>query len=206
MWSSMLSTRTGWKVPAPTCSVTNAISTPFSRSFASSGSSKCRPAVGAATAPGFSLYTVWYSSRSASSSGRSMYGGSGIWPIALRISSTLRASSNATSNSASWRATMVALMLSSSPSSSSAPGFGALEARICARIRLSSSMRSTSTSILPPLALRPNRRAGITRVLLKTSRSPGLSLSSKSVKVPCVSAPVGPSNDSKRQLLRSGMG
>ena len=31
-------------------------------------------------------------------------GGSGIWPIALRISSTLRASSNATSNSASWRA------------------------------------------------------------------------------------------------------
>ena len=37
-------------------------------------------------------------------------------------------------------------------------------------------------------------------------RSPGLSLSSKSVKVPCVSAPVGPSSDSKRQLLRSGMG
>ena len=57
-----------------------------------------------------------------------------------------------------------------------------------------------------PLSLRPNRRAGITRVLLKTRRSPGLSLSSKSVKVPCVSAPVGPSSDSKRQLLRSGMG
>lgn len=46
----MVSTRTGWKVPAPTCSVTNAISIPFSRSAASSGSSKCSPAVGAATA------------------------------------------------------------------------------------------------------------------------------------------------------------
>ncbi|MOA31417.1 hypothetical protein D3C78_1525730 [compost metagenome] len=53
--SSMVSTRTGWKVPAPTCSVTKAISMPFSRSSASSGSSKCSPAVGAATAPGFSL-------------------------------------------------------------------------------------------------------------------------------------------------------
>ena len=42
--------------------------------------------------------------------------------------------------------------------------------------------------------------------IIKTRRSPGLSLSSKSVKVPCVSAPVGPSSDSKRQLLRSGMG
>ena len=41
------------------------------------------------------------------------------------------------------------------------------------RIRLSSSMRSTSTSILPPLALRPNRRAGITRVLLKPADRQG---------------------------------
>lgn len=137
---------------------------------------------------------------------RSIYGGSGIWPMLLRISSTERSSLNSTSNSAPWRAVIVALILSSSPSNSSAPGFGAFEARICARMRLSSSIRSTSTSILPPLALRPNRRAGITRVLLKTRRSPGLSLSSKSVKVPCVSAPVGPSSDSKRQLLRSGMG
>ncbi len=52
----------------------------------------------------------------------------------------------------------------------------------------------------------PKQTRRITRVLLKTRRSPGLSLSSKSVKVPCVSAPVGPSSDSKRQLLRSGIG
>jgi hypothetical protein len=53
------STRTGWNVPAPTCSVTNAVRTPFARNAASSVSSKCRPAVGAATAPGTRAYTVW---------------------------------------------------------------------------------------------------------------------------------------------------
>ncbi|MNC39299.1 hypothetical protein D3C75_879520 [compost metagenome] len=50
-WSSMRSTRTGWKVPAPTCRVTKAVSTPLARIAASSASSKCSPAVGAATAP-----------------------------------------------------------------------------------------------------------------------------------------------------------
>ena len=53
------STRTGWKVPAPTCRVTCPNSTPRSRSAASNGSSKCRPAVGAATAPTWRANTVW---------------------------------------------------------------------------------------------------------------------------------------------------
>lgn len=42
--------------------------------------------------------------------------------------------------------------------------------------------------------------------IVKDQQIARLSLSSRSVKVPCVSAPVGPSSDSKRQLLRSGMG
>ena len=43
----------GWKVPAPTCSVTKARSTPVSAAPRRYRASKCRPAVGAATAPGF---------------------------------------------------------------------------------------------------------------------------------------------------------
>ena len=48
----MSSPRTGWNVPAPTCSVTRAEAMPFATSAASIASSKCSPAVGAATAPG----------------------------------------------------------------------------------------------------------------------------------------------------------
>lgn len=61
---------------------------------------------------------------------------------------------------------------------------GSFDERTCASTRFSSSIRSTSTSIFPPLALRPKIRAGITRVLLKTSRSPGLSWCNKSVNTP----------------------
>ena len=55
----MSSPRTGWNVPAPTCSVTRAEAMPFASSAASMAASKCRPAVGAATAPGTAAYTVW---------------------------------------------------------------------------------------------------------------------------------------------------
>ena len=50
--SARLSVRTGWKVPAPTCSVTSAVRMPRSCRAASTASSKCKAAVGAATAPG----------------------------------------------------------------------------------------------------------------------------------------------------------
>ncbi len=43
---------TGRNVPAPTCSVTFSIATPRAASAATSAGVKCRPAVGAATAPG----------------------------------------------------------------------------------------------------------------------------------------------------------
>src|SRR5690606_37493800 len=44
-WSSIRSTLTGWKVPAPTCRVTSAGCTPRSRIAASSSLSKFSPAV-----------------------------------------------------------------------------------------------------------------------------------------------------------------
>ena len=52
---------TGRNVPGPTCSVTGATCTPLSRNAPRTASSKCRPAVGAATEPSFarSAYTVW---------------------------------------------------------------------------------------------------------------------------------------------------
>ena len=42
---------TGWNVPAPTWSVTNAVAIPAAASYANVASSKCKPAVGAAAAP-----------------------------------------------------------------------------------------------------------------------------------------------------------
>ncbi len=51
-WAASPSPRSGWKVPAPTCSVMQARRTPRTASAALSASSKCRLAVGAATAPG----------------------------------------------------------------------------------------------------------------------------------------------------------
>jgi hypothetical protein len=50
--SSMRDTRTGWKVPAPTCRVMWTVPTPASARRSSIASSKWSPAVGAATAPG----------------------------------------------------------------------------------------------------------------------------------------------------------
>ena len=58
-WSARFSVFTGWKVPAPTCSVTLARSMPRSARRASTASSKCSAAVGAATAPGRAAKTVW---------------------------------------------------------------------------------------------------------------------------------------------------
>ena len=58
-WSSVSATRTGRKVPAPTCRVRNAVSTPRASRAAIRPGVKCRAAVGAATAPSFSANMVW---------------------------------------------------------------------------------------------------------------------------------------------------
>jgi flagellar biosynthesis GTPase FlhF len=60
-------------------------------------------------------------------------------------------------------------------------GRGDLLARTCARARRGSVMRSTRTSTCPPLSLRPRSRALMTRVSLKTSRSPARSRPGRSV-------------------------
>jgi hypothetical protein len=57
--SASARTRTGWKVPAPTCSVTRALRTPRRAAPPSSALVEVQPAVGAATAPGRLAYTVW---------------------------------------------------------------------------------------------------------------------------------------------------
>ena len=52
-------------------------------------------------------------------------------------------------------------------------GFGDLLERTCASTLRLPVTRSTRISSLPPVAFWPNSRAGMTRVLLKTIRSPG---------------------------------
>ena len=59
LWSSKSCARTGVKVPAPTWRVRRARRAPVPRMAPSSSSLRCRPAVGAATAPGRSAKTVW---------------------------------------------------------------------------------------------------------------------------------------------------
>ena len=63
-WSVRLSAVTGLNVPAPTWRVTYARRTPFCFIFSRSWSVKWRPAVGAAIAPVWRAYTVWYRLRS----------------------------------------------------------------------------------------------------------------------------------------------
>ena len=61
-------------------------------------------------------------------------------------------------------------------SSSMAPGFGGWLARICTQASVGETMRSTSISTRPPVAFRAKTRALMTRVSLKTSRSPARSI------------------------------
>ncbi len=70
------------------------------------------------------------------------------------------------------------------PSSSTMrpPDFGFLLTPSCARASCVPVTRSIRISTLPPLSLCPNKRAGSTRVSLKTSRSPVRSSSARSVK------------------------
>ena len=86
------------------------------------------------------------------------------------------------------------------------PGFGGLLARHCASARRSSSTRSSSNSMRPPVSFSPNRRAGMTRVLLKTSRSPRASSAGRSAKRRSSICPVMPSRLSNRLDARSASG
>ena len=95
-----------------------------------------------------------------------------------------------------------------SPDSSSSrpPALGDLLARTWARTRSGPSNRSTRISTRPPLALWPNSRARITRVSLKTSRSPGRSKAGRSAKWRSVTPLPGPSRHSSRLAPRRASG
>jgi hypothetical protein len=96
------STRTGWKVPAPTCSVTCADSTPLlGAAPPESRSSKCSPAVGAATAPSRrAIHRLIALAVGAAFGSRSIYGGNGMWPWrSSSASASSAASSSRTKNS-----------------------------------------------------------------------------------------------------------
>ena len=58
-WASVSSDLTGRKVPAPTCSVRRTTRTPAASMAATRPGVKCRPAVGAATAPAWAANSVW---------------------------------------------------------------------------------------------------------------------------------------------------
>ena len=66
------------------------------------------------------------------------------------------------------------------PKYSRLPALGGWLARTIASTSCSPSMRSTITSMRPPLSLRPASRAWMTRVSLNTSRLPGAMSSGRS--------------------------
>ena len=85
------------------------------------------------------------------------------------------------------------------------PAFGDLLARSCASTTSPASTRSTSASTAPPLALTPNRRALITAVSLKTSRSPARSSVGQVADV-AVARAARRAPSSRREALRSAAG
>ena len=66
-WSATRSTVTGRNVPSPTRSSTRTSSAPAAANRSSRAGVRWRPAVGAATEPGWRANTVWYRSASPSS-------------------------------------------------------------------------------------------------------------------------------------------
>ncbi len=173
---------TGRKVPAPTWSVSFATLTPAAWMLDSSSLVKCKPAVGAATAPTLAANTVWYVlwSTEYPSFGRLIYGGKGIIPkrsiaFIMLDCSNFRLISPA-SNFSSTKA------LNSGAKLIRSPTLRRLAGRAKARHR-NSSMRIckvTSTLAFPRL---PNSRAGSTFVSLSTNISPERNMLGRSLIV-----------------------
>ena len=107
-------------------------------------------------------------------------------------------------NRSSSRPSTIAVTRSSS--SNELPGRGVLLARTCASTRPGPVIRSTSTSTLPPLSRRPSRRAGITRVSLKTTRSPASTSSGNRLNMQSSTASAAAAMHSRRLSLRPGAG
>src|SRR5471032_776364 len=129
-----------------------------------------------------------------------MYGGSGRRPWAS-ISSNTSASKCSVKNSPARSPTVTS---KASARRILQPGGGDFEARTWASTVRSSSTRSTSASILPPLSLTPKKRALSTRVSFITSRSPACSRPTMSANWRSISCT--PSRCRRREALRSGSG
>ena len=188
--SARSSLRTGWNVPAPTCSVTAARSTPRARAR--------RAARRRSAAPPSARRPRRAARRTRSGSARrrrrrrraSMYGGSGTWP--WRSSSASGSSRKAQPEQRARRCPAAAEHLGVEArrrSATTLPAFGDLLARTWAtRLRRPCSTRSTSASTAPPLALTPNRRALITRGVVerpagrRRAAAPGRSRKTRSTR------------------------
>ena len=181
-----------------------AIATPRASSAASSAASKCRPAVGAATAPGRArvdglvALAVGVGRRRAVDVGRQRH-------LAVRVEVRAHRAvelelGEAAVDADHGRAPRRPAGRSAGPGGrpcSSAAARSRAARRACARRRISTA---------PPVALRPCSRAGSTRVSLRTSRSPGASSPARSRNARSASVPLAPSSASSRLPPRTAGG
>ena len=173
-WSARFSVRTGWKVPAPTCSVTLARRTPRSRKRGSTRVVEVQRrggrGDGARTAREHRLVALGVLGVVGMRDVRRQRHVAVALEQRERIA---RASAGGTARRPARSGRAPRRRRRRRRSATTLPGFGDLLARRCAHTsRVPGSTRSTSASTAPPLRLSPNSRALITRVSLKTSRSP----------------------------------
>ena len=170
------SVRTGRKVPAPTCRVISARPTPRRCSAASSASSKCSAAVGCRN-------------RARPACKHGLVAPLVVGVVRMRDVGRQRHMAMALEQrqriGAEAQAVQTVVGAAAADHLHIESGAAAVRVAAAARPRrfagtqwastsfVSGSSRSTSTSTAPPLSLPPCRRALITRVSLKTSRSPG---------------------------------
>ena len=168
--------------------------------------SKCSPAVGAATAPGRAANTRLVARSSSRVVGARDVRRQRHVAVALEQRERVgRESAAGTATpSAPARPSTSASKASAKRSRAARPSATCSRAAAPAR-RGPARTRSTSASTAPPLALTPNRRALITRVSLKTSRSPARSSVGQVAEVRGRRG-VGAVPSSRRDALRSAAG
>ena len=172
------STSIGRKVLKPVCKVTSAKRIPKISDFLINSLLKCKPAVGAATAPSYFAYTVWYLSLSSSSGLRLMYLGNGVSPKNSNI--FLNPSSSPSHKKRMVRPRLVVLSMTSATNSSFSPKYNLFPTRIFLagstitshkRLGLFNSLNKKTSILAPVFSLRPYIRAGNTLVLFTTKTS-----------------------------------
>ena len=140
---------------------------------------KCKPAVGAATAPSFLAYIVWYLSVSSGRGSLFIYLGRGVCPSSFNLS---RNSEYTPSNKKRKVLPLdVVLSITSATKLSSSPKYNLLPIRIFLAgstntshnlCSLFSSLNKKTSILAPVFSLLPNNLAGKTFVLFRTITSP----------------------------------